>query len=184
MKRRFTTRTALVASTAVLAAAGVAAATTTASAAPEHRPSPASVEKHYAGKSSKSALPTKAEIARLFDRWNAALATGDAEKVAELYAPGAVLLPTVSPKMRANNTEIVDYFEHFLPNKPVGTKDRTSINVMDKDSAVDTGLYHFILTGKDGEKKRVDARYTFVYEKIKGKWLIINHHSSALPAAG
>ncbi|MCT8368189.1 nuclear transport factor 2 family protein, partial [Xanthomonas citri] len=34
---------------------------------------------------------------------------------------------------------------------------------------------------KAGNKSSVQARYTFVYEKRDGKWLIINHHSSAMP---
>lgn len=42
----------------------------------------------------------EAEIASLFDRWNAALATGDASSVAKLYAPDAVLEPTVSNEVR------------------------------------------------------------------------------------
>jgi hypothetical protein len=41
--------------------------------------------------------PSQQEIAALFDEWNAALATGDPEKVADLYSPDAVLLPTLSP---------------------------------------------------------------------------------------
>nr|WP_309546648.1 SgcJ/EcaC family oxidoreductase [Xanthomonas vasicola] len=41
--------------------------------------------------------------------------------------------------------------------------------------------YTFTLTDKDGRKSNVQARYTFVYEKRDGKWLIINHHNSAMP---
>ncbi|WP_427921659.1 SgcJ/EcaC family oxidoreductase [Streptomyces sp. cg40] len=126
--------------------------------------------------------PSKKQIAALFDGWNAALQTGDPEKVADRYASDAVLLPTVSNKIRTDHAEIVDYFEHFLANKPVGKKVETIVNVLDSNSAIDTGIYEFTLTDPDTGKKRVvEARYTYEYEKRGGKWLIVNHHSSVMP---
>ncbi len=125
---------------------------------------------------------SKKQIASLFDTWNAALQTGDSEKVADLYAKDAVLLPTVSNQVRTDRAEIVDYFDHFLENKPVGKKTETIVNVLDADSAIDAGVYEFTLTDPDTGKKRVvEARYTYVFEKIDGEWLIANHHSSAMP---
>ncbi|WP_406475239.1 SgcJ/EcaC family oxidoreductase [Streptomyces sp. NBC_01615] len=126
--------------------------------------------------------PTKKQIAALFDVWNAALQTGDPEKVTERYADDAVLLPTVSNKIRTDHAGIEDYFEHFLANKPVGKKTKTIINVLDRNSAIDTGSYVFTLTDPEtGEKREVNARYTYEYEKRGGQWLIVNHHSSAMP---
>ncbi|MFE0647221.1 SgcJ/EcaC family oxidoreductase [Streptomyces sp. NPDC059534] len=128
---------------------------------------------------------TEREIAGLFDRWNAALRTGDPEKVADLYAEDAVLLPTASPRIRTNHAEIADYFEHFLQKKPRGEKVRSVIHVLDGNSALDAGVYRFHLTDpKTGVTKAVDARYTYEYEKRDGTWLIVNHHSSVLPAEG
>ncbi|WP_231114708.1 SgcJ/EcaC family oxidoreductase [Lentzea aerocolonigenes] len=126
------------------------------------------------------AKPTTEQIKALFADWNAALATGDAQKVADHYAPNAVLLPTVSNQVRSTRAEIVDYFEHFLQNKPSGTILDSHVAVLNADDAIDAGTYRFALT-KDGKPTTVDARYTFVYEKIDGKWLIVNHHSSAMP---
>ncbi|MFF4735172.1 SgcJ/EcaC family oxidoreductase [Streptomyces sp. NPDC001262] len=125
--------------------------------------------------------PTKGQIKALFDRWNAALASGNANRVANLYAPDAVLLPTVSSEIRYTRAARVDYFKHFLENKPVGRIQERRIKILSRDDAVDTGLYEFTLTNKDGSKSKVDARYTFVYEWCRGKWLIVNHHSSAVP---
>jgi uncharacterized protein (TIGR02246 family) len=124
-----------------------------------------------------------AQVTSLFDSWNAALKTGDPQKVADLYANDAVLLPTVSNEVRTDRAAIVDYFEHFLQNKPVGTKITSHVNVLDADSAIDTGVYEFTLTDpKTGEKRTVKARYTYAYEKqADGKWLIVNHHSSKMP---
>jgi uncharacterized protein (TIGR02246 family) len=144
----------------------------------------ASTDTATAHHSTTSAEPTKKQILALFDRWNATLATGDADKVADLYAPDGVLLPTVSPKIRTTHAEIADYFEHFLENKPVGRKDRSVVDILDRNTAVDAGLYTFTLTDPDtGVKREVKARYTYLYEKTGGKWLIVNHHSSVLPAA-
>lgn len=132
--------------------------------------------------SEKSSKPSEKQIASLFDTWNAALQTGDPEKVADLYARDAVLLPTVSNKVRSDRAAIVDYFEHFLANKPVGQKIQTLVTVLDGNSAIDAGVYQFTLTDHaTGNKRVVEARYTYAYEKRDGEWKIVNHHSSAMP---
>ncbi|PUB23563.1 uncharacterized protein (TIGR02246 family) [Promicromonospora sp. AC04] len=129
------------------------------------------------------ALPTEAEISALFDRWNTLVEAGDPEALADIYAPDAVLLPTLSPEVRTDRAGIVDYFEDFLAKNPSGERTLSVIDVLDKNTAIDTGLYTFTFTAADGTKTYADARYTFVYEKRGGEWLIINHHSSLLPAA-
>jgi uncharacterized protein (TIGR02246 family) len=120
------------------------------------------------------------DIAALFDRWNASLATLDPDKVVALYAPDAVLLPTVSNKPRTNHEEIRDYFVHFLAQKPQGKIDLRIIKI-GCNIASDTGLYTFTLHDTKGKAKKVSARYSFVYEYLNGQWLIEHHHSSALP---
>ncbi|MFF4356427.1 SgcJ/EcaC family oxidoreductase [Streptomyces sp. NPDC001604] len=162
-RRSMTERAAVVTATAVVALGTVG--TVAATAGPQHE-----------------VRPTRAQIAGLFDTWNKALQTGDSEKVASLYAKDAVLLPTVSDKVRTNHAEIVDYFDKFLQSKPVGKKVRTIVDVLDSNSAIDTGVYEFTLTDKaTGKKRVVEARYTYAYEKIHGTWKIVNHHSSAMP---
>ena len=163
MTRKTRIRAALVTATALVTAATVTAGVSAAGA-------------------EESKKPTKKQIAALFDGWNAALRTGDPEKVADRYAKDAVLLPTLSNKVRTDRAGIVDYMEHFLQNKPVGKKVETHIDVLDNNSALDAGVYQFTLTDHETGKKRVvEARYTYEYEKRGGKWLIVNHHSSAMP---
>lgn len=124
---------------------------------------------------------TDREIAGLFDRWNAALQTGSASAVTALYAPDAILQPTVSNKVRSTPEQIQDYFAHFLTGKPVGVINYREIRHLGPDAAMDSGVYTFTLTQADGTKRDVQARYTFLYERLDGQWKIINHHSSAMP---
>lgn len=128
----------------------------------------------------KHSKPTTKTIANMFKQWNAALATGNPQKVADRYARNAVLLPTVSNKVRTDRAGIVDYFTHFLTSKPQGVIRESHIDVLDQTTAIDTGVYVFTLT-ENGKQRKVEARYTFVYELHRGKWLIVNHHSSAMP---
>lgn len=123
--------------------------------------------------------PSNQEIELLFDRWNASLRTLNPDAVLANYDTDAVLLPTMSNQMRVNPVEIRDYFVHFLASKPVGKIDYRNIKI-GCDIAVDTGLYTFTLTNEQGETADVKARYTFVYEKEGGKWLIESHHSSLM----
>lgn len=118
------------------------------------------------------------QIAALFDRWNDSLKTGDPQKVVENYAPRSILLPTVSNKPRLTVDEKLDYFKHFLENKPVGTIDFHFI-MIECNTAIDAGLYSF----KFADGSVVKARYTFTYEWNGHRWLITSHHSSKLPEA-
>jgi uncharacterized protein (TIGR02246 family) len=119
----------------------------------------------------------KSEILALFDQWNKSLATGSPTAVAANYAPDAILLPTVSNKVRATQAERIDYFEHFLKKKPHGVIDKAYVRIYG-DIAINSGIYTFTF----GDGSKVQARYTFVYQKQSdGKWLIIEHHSSAMP---
>ncbi|WP_353184401.1 SgcJ/EcaC family oxidoreductase [Bosea sp. (in: a-proteobacteria)] len=122
------------------------------------------------------ALTNDSEIAGLFDNWNTALKTGRPEAVAGLYAEDAILLPTVSNKPRLTNPERLDYFAHFMANRPQGQIDERVIRRGCND-ALDAGLYTFTY----GDGRKVSARYSFTYVLRDGRWLIQSHHSSMLP---
>lgn len=49
-------------------------------------------------------------------------------QVADLYAPSAVLLPTLSNKVRDTREEIMDYFVKFLAGKPTGKIDEYEVS--------------------------------------------------------
>ena len=61
------------------------------------------ITEHHSSAMPEQVAEPLAEVAAQFDRWNAALATGDPEQVASLYAPDGVLLPTVSNKVRTDH---------------------------------------------------------------------------------
>jgi uncharacterized protein (TIGR02246 family) len=123
---------------------------------------------------------TKEQVAGLFDRWNASLQTKNPDEVVKNYAPDAVLLPTVSNKPRTSPQYIRDYFVQFLEKSPKGTINSRTVHIGYND-AYDAGTYTFTVKDSSGKAIHVPARYTFVYELRNGKWLIVHHHSSAMP---
>jgi len=116
------------------------------------------------------------DITALFDQWNAAIQTGDPKTVAALYESNGILLPTLSNKVRHNHEEIEDYFVRFLANGPVGKIDEGNIRTFG-EMAINSGIYTFSF--KDSTS--VSARFTFVYRWNGQRWMIVEHHSSAMP---
>ena len=123
-------------------------------------------------------------VLKAFQNWNDALASLDAKKVAALYAPNGVLVPTVSNKVRNTPELIIDYFEEFLKKKPVGVINEYNIRAEEfgpqgrPSVMTNSGLYTF--TTKDGSVK---ARFTFMYQRsLTNGWLIKLQHSSVLPS--
>ncbi|NJR52902.1 MAG: SgcJ/EcaC family oxidoreductase [Leptolyngbyaceae cyanobacterium CSU_1_3] len=122
---------------------------------------------------------TKTDIAALFEQWDQSLQTGNPSEVAKNYADDAILVPTVSNKLRHTQPEIEDYFQRFLSLKPDGRIKEQNIQIY-CDVAVNSGIYTFAVI-KDGQPSEVKARFTFVYRRLGDRWLIVDHHSSEMP---
>ena len=122
---------------------------------------------------------TEHEVKDLFQLWNSALATLDADAVARRYAKDSTLLPTVSDVPRTNYNLIKDYFVGFLKKKPQGEIKESYVTI-GNNWCQDTGLYEFTM-GATGDK--VMGRYSFIYVYEDGEWKISHHHSSVMPEA-
>jgi uncharacterized protein (TIGR02246 family) len=125
----------------------------------------------------------KDEVAAAVAAWATALGLDEPEKVLPLYADDAVLWGTLSPALRTDRAALRDYFVtafKVLPGLKVSFGEQR-IRVYG-DTAVNTGYYTFSFT-KDGEAKTLPARYSFTYVKRGDQWLIVDHHSSAMPPA-
>ncbi|AUA33368.1 DUF4440 domain-containing protein [Pseudomonas sp. SGAir0191] len=112
-------------------------------------------------------------------RWAATVATRDVDKILELYAADAILVPTLSNQVRDCDDSRRNYFENFLANDGLVCdiqvfKKRVSRKL---GTVVVGGLYTFVyLDG--GEQRVVPARFLFTFELINDEWLITGHHSS------
>ena len=130
---------------------------------------------------SSAFVEPKEEVAATTLAWGQALGEDDPEKVLPFYTDDAVLWGTLSPTVRSDRAALRDYFVtafKVLPELKVSFGDQL-IRVYG-NAAVNTGYYTFSYA-KDGETKSLPARYSFTYVKNGERWLIVDHHSSAMP---
>ena len=126
----------------------------------------------------------EADVTAAMNMWKDSLAEGTSEdpgKVLSLYAEDGVLWGTLSSKRRDDPAAIRDYFVNAykaLPELSVTFED-PNIRVYG-DTAVNTGYYTFAYE-KDGQAMTLPARYSFTLVERDGNWLIVDHHSSAMP---
>jgi uncharacterized protein (TIGR02246 family) len=122
------------------------------------------------------------DVAAATQAWVDGMNHHDAAAVLALYDPQAVLWGTRSPTLRDNPTAVRDYFK-ILDTVPPSYKvvvDQQRIRVYG-DVAINTGAYTFSEMRDDKPLVR-PARFSFVFRKRDGRWLIVDHHSSAVPA--
>jgi uncharacterized protein (TIGR02246 family) len=122
------------------------------------------------------------DVAAAAAKWTEIFAQNNPDTISALYAKDGVLWGTLSPTVRSDPGTVKAYFVaafNALPKATVKFGDQL-IRVYG-DTAVNTGYYTFSYT-KDGETKSIPARYSFTYKKEGNDWLIVDHHSSAMPA--
>jgi uncharacterized protein (TIGR02246 family) len=125
---------------------------------------------------------SKADADALVAKWTELFVDDNPDRILMLYAPDGVLWGTLSPKVRQGHNALREYFVaafKALPGHKV-TFGEQLVRVYG-DTAVNSGYYTFSYV-KDGETKSLPARYSFTFAKGDKGCLIVDHHSSAVPA--
>jgi uncharacterized protein (TIGR02246 family) len=137
------------------------------------------------GIAAPGAAEPKEEVAAATQAWIEAMNSRDSERVVALYDPEAVLWGTVSPTLRDTPATIADYFNALrtLPPDYKVVLGEQRIRLYG-DLAINSGTYTFFGPARDPDGKPASrpARFSFVYRHRDGRWLIVDHHSSAVPS--
>ena len=122
----------------------------------------------------------RADVEAATQRWISAFNRKSTDDIVALYASDAVFHGTSSPVLRDSPALVRDYFNGLsnLGNSTMATAEHR-VQLLG-NVAISSGFY--IRTATDnGKTVQTPARFTFVYARRGGQWLIVAHHSSALP---
>jgi len=124
----------------------------------------------------------KEDVGAATQAWIDGMNSHNPERVVALYDAEAVLWGTRSATLRDTSASVRDYFK-VLQTVPASYKvvlGEQRIRIYG-DIAINTGTYTFS-EDRDGKPVTRPARFSFVYRNLDGRWLIVDHHSSAVPA--
>ena len=125
--------------------------------------------------------PEAAPIVQATQAWVEAFNSRDPKRITALYAPDAVFWGTTAKTIAATPDAVWAYF------KDAGLRPDTRVTIGSAhvrvygDVAINSGAYTFAEV-KDGATTNVrEARFTFVFRRVGGRWAIVDHHSSRVP---
>ena len=124
----------------------------------------------------------KDDVGAATQAWIDGMNSHNAERVVALYDAEAVLWGTRSSTLRDTPATVRDYFKvlQTVPSSYKVVLGERRIRIYG-DLAINTGTYTFS-EDRDGKPVTRPARFSFVYRNRDGRWLIVDHHSSAVPA--
>lgn len=123
---------------------------------------------------------TREQIAAATKAWQAAYDTRDPKNIVGMYDTEAVLWGTAAKTIAPSPSAVWEYFKNAAarPNARVVIGEQ-HIRVFG-ETAFSSGYYTFTDV-REGQVVPRPARFTFVFHNRAGKWLIVAHHSSAMP---
>ncbi len=123
----------------------------------------------------------KEDAFQVVEKFKRAFDASDVQGIVNLFAPDAVFLGTVSPKLVAKTDEINAYFQAIKTDTPRSLVIGEYSTIVLSDSAVVfAGMDQFSST-RDGKRIDLPARFTLVITKGDHGWRISHFHSSARP---
>jgi uncharacterized protein (TIGR02246 family) len=133
------------------------------------------------GSPSLTLADPKEDVAAATQAWADAMTSHDVDRVLALYDSEAVLWGTRSPTLRDSPPALREYFNTLrtVPPSYKAVLGEQRVRIYG-DMAINSGTYTFSEV-RDGKEITRPARFSFVYRNRNGRWLIVDHHSSAVP---
>ncbi len=123
------------------------------------------------------------EVRSRLQQWLDFQNSENADGLAQLYDQNARLFSTGGNEKPLDGRDAIHaYFARIFKqgHSSVALDHDDAVQLFD-DVAVETGYYHFDIVDPKGQPLKLIARYTFVFEKKDGSWMIVHHHSSRVP---
>lgn len=120
------------------------------------------------------------EILAATDLWRAAYDSRNAARVNALYGKGAVFWGTTMKSIATSPEAIASYF------KDVSTRPNARVVFTEQhiriygDVAFNSGAYTF-KDIRDEKEINTPARFSMVFQRQEGIWVLVHHHSSRTP---
>lgn len=125
-------------------------------------------------------VAAKEEVAAASRGWTEAYNSRDPKRITAFYASDAVFWGTGSKTVRATPETIYEYF------KDAGKRPDARVEIVEQhiqvygDVGVNTGIYNFS-NMRDGKRISNPSRFSMVFHRRAGQWVLVQHHSSRLP---
>ena len=123
---------------------------------------------------------TRHQIASATKAWQVEYDSRDPKSIVGMYDAEAVLWGTNAKSIAPNPNAVWEYFKNAAsrPNARVAIGEQ-HIRVFG-NTAFNSGYYTFTDV-REGQIVPRPARFTLVFHNKAGKWLVVAHHSSAMP---
>jgi uncharacterized protein (TIGR02246 family) len=128
----------------------------------------------------RAAAGIEREIEQATAAWVDAYNSRDAARISALYAPDALFWGTRSAAIADQPEHVAKYFEESVRNLNLRvTVNEQHIRVYGA-VGVNAGVYT-VRDVRDDKDVFTPGRFTFVFEKRGGAWVLVHHHSSRMP---
>ncbi|MDR7298617.1 uncharacterized protein (TIGR02246 family) [Pelomonas aquatica] len=120
------------------------------------------------------------DLMQALEDWKDAYNSRDARRLQQLYAPGALITDDEYTAVPLSGNALPEFFEQMAERPTARMRWIVGNLKLFGDTAVRSGQYEFTEQA-DGRTMERPARYSFAYQRIEGRWLIVLQHSTVRP---
>ena len=120
------------------------------------------------------------ELMQALEDWKDAYNSRDARRLQQLYAPGALITDDEYKTVPLDGEALPQFFDQMAQRPTARMRWNIGNLQFFGETAVRSGEYEFS-EQVGGVTQEKPARYSFAYQRMEGRWLIVLQHSTLRP---